>query len=167
MEKVAANHPKLLKECGKVRKNIPLLLSFLNRLDRRMEDYAVDLDIPSDAFRIMYRQRSCGLESQQYQDLEYQLVLMLMQKYDPARGAFQKLLKETHKASSLVENLNGRIRVYIEMKRVIPTHFFILMKVYFNTRKYRRSRCPERVGKSPLELLMGRPQPDFLEALGF
>lgn len=92
---------------------------------------------------------------------------MLMYKYDLAREEFQKLLKKTHKASSLVENLNGRIRVYIEMKQIIPTHLFVLLKVYFNTRKYRRNRCQERVGKSPLELLKGEPQPDFLEALGF
>lgn len=167
MENVAVGYPKLLKECAKVRKNIPLLLSFIRRLDIQMEKYATDLNIPPEAFRIMYRQRSCGTDSQQYQNLEYQLVLMLMHKYNPARDMFQKLLNETHKASSLVENLNGRIRVYIEMKRVIPTHFFVLMKVYFNTRKYRRSRCPERVGKSPLELLTGKPQPDFLVALGF
>lgn len=167
MENVAAGHPGLLKECAKVRKNIPLLLSFITRLDKRIEIYAKDMGIPPDAFRIMYQQMSCSTESQQYQDLEYQLVLMLMHKYNTARVLFQKLLKETHKASSLVENLNGRIRTYIQMKRVIPTHFFVLIKVYFNLRKYRRSRCCERVGKSPLELLTGEPHPEFLEALGF
>lgn len=107
------------------------------------------------------------MESQQYQDMEYQLVTMLMKKYDGVRCEFQKLLKKTKKASSLVENLNGRIRDYMNIKRIVPTRFFVLLKVYFNTKRYKRSRCVERIGKSPLELLTGKPQPEFLEALGY
>jgi len=167
METCATDYPGLLKECAKIRKNIPSLLSFVDRLYAGMEECAAELGIPPEAFQIMYQQRAYGIESQQYQNLEYQLVLMLMYKYNLARSAFRQLLKKTHKASSLVENLNGRIRVYIELKRVIPKHFFVLLKVYFNLRRYRRSRCDERVGKSPLELMTGEAQPDFLEALGF
>jgi hypothetical protein len=93
--------------------------------------------------------------------------LMLGERYSETRGEFECLLKRTKKASSLVENLNGRIRVFIEVKRIIPTDFFVLLKVYFNTRRIKRSRCNERKGKSPLELLTGSPQPEFLEALGY
>jgi len=163
----AVNSPALIKEIEKVRKCLPALLSFINRLEKGMSRYSGELDIPLDALRIMYRQLSFSPECQQHQNLEYDLVLMLMGKYDSTRVVFEKLLKETKKASSLVENLNGRIRSFIEVKRIIPTKFFVLMKVYFNTRRYKRSRCSERVGRSPLELLTGKAQPDFLEALGY
>lgn len=132
-----------------------------------MEISALKLGIPVEAFRIMYRQLSFGTGTQQYQDMEYRLVMILMGKYDVARSEFQKLLNEIKKASSLVENLNGKIRNYINIKRVIPTRFFVLLKVFFNTRRYKRSRIDERVGKSPLELLTGKPQPEFLDALGY
>ena len=115
----------------------------------------------------MYRQQSYSTETAQYNKLECQIGLMLGSRYNEARAVYEKLLHETKKASSLVENLNGRIRKFIDMKRVVPTEFFVLMKVYFNTKRYRRSRCIERAGKSPLELLTGRCQPDFLEALGY
>ena len=132
-----------------------------------MHDKAVSLNIQVDVFHTMYRQLAFGTQSQQYQDIEYQLVTMLMGKYDIVRNEFQNLLNETKKASSLVENLNGRIRTYINIKRVIPTRFFVLLKVYFNTCPYKRSRHKNRIGKSPLELLVGKPQPGFFEALGY
>jgi hypothetical protein len=75
---------------------------------------------------------------------------MLTDRYDEVRGEFRKLLDKTKKASSSVENLNGRIRDYIEVKRVVPKRFFPLMKVYFNTKRYKRSRRKERVKKKAL-----------------
>ena len=167
MEKVAKDNPGIQKECEKVRKILPHLLLFIDRLEEEMRQRAEELGIPYEAFELMYRQRSFGTDSQEYQHMEYQIVMMLMERYDEIRAEFQKILSEIKKASSLVENLNGRIRRYINLKRVVPTRFFVLLKVYFNTRRYRRSRVKERVGKSPLELLTGKEQPDFYEILGF
>lgn len=84
-----------------------------------------------------------------------------------ARREFNLILGRTKRASSLVENLNSRIRVYMNLKRIVPEKYFTLLKVYLNTRKYHRSRIPERVGKSPLELLTGKKYPEFLEVLGY
>ena len=167
MEKTAAGFPGLQRECVSLRKTLPSLLSYIDRLEIAMEQRARELEIPLDAFHIMYRQRSFDMNNKQYQDMEYQLSTMLMDQYLEARCEFNKLLKAVKKASSLVENLNGRIRDYMDIKSVIPTRFFVLLKVYFNTRRYKRSRCEERIGKSPLELLTGKPQLEFLEALGF
>jgi len=167
MEKAAAGFTGLQKECEKIRKALPSLLSYINRLDNAFEQSAKMSGIPYEAFQFMYRQLRFGPLTQQFQDIEYLLVTLLMDKYDVARHEFQDLLNTIKKASSLVENLNGRIRDYIDIKRIIPTHFFVLLKVYFNTKRYKRSRCPYRIGKSPFELLTGMPQPSFLEALGY
>ncbi len=67
------------------------------------------------------------------------------------------------RTSSLVENLNGRLRPYMNLKRMVPEKFLTLLKVYFNTKKYRRSRKAERKGKSPLELLTGQKHKDFYD----
>lgn len=167
METAAADSPSLLAECARIRKILPSLLSFIRRLTGSMEQRAQELGIPPEVFPLMYHQLRYSKKSRQYNELEYQIVMMLMNNYDNARLEFERLLVETKKASSLVENLNGRIRVYINIKRVIPTRFFVLLKVYFNTRCYRRSRLEERVGKSPLELLTGKPGITLFEALGF
>ena len=167
IEKAAAGFPGLQKECEKTRKILPSLLSYIGRLETAMEERAQDLGIPCDAFHMMYRQLRFGANATEFQLIEYKLWGMLADKYGDARAEFSKLLNSIKKASSLVENLNGRIRDYMEIKRVVPENFFVLLKVYFNTRSYRRSRCPERIGKSPFELLTGEAQPDFLEALGY
>ena len=167
MENIAPDYSGIKKETEKIRKNLPSLLSFINRLDSAMEKRAQELGIPLEAFRIMYRQMSYSPSSAQSNEMVCQLVEMLMERLPIVMNEFQILLNSVKKTSSLVENLNGRIRVYIEMKRVVPTRFFVLLKVYFNTRRYKRSRCKERVGKSPLELLMGTPQPTFFEALSY
>lgn len=169
IEKKAADYPGLIKEAKKVRRNLPGLLSFISRLTREMGKRAQELGIPPDVFHQLYRQMSCSPTSQQSNEIDCRLAERITEQNSEVnvRTELQKLLNGVKKASSLVENLNGRIRVYIDMKRVVPSQFFVLMKVYFNTRRYRRSRCKERIGKSPLELLTGKPQPEFLEALGF
>ena len=169
IEKNAAGYPGLLKETEKTRKNLPRLLSFIGRLELEIDKRARELGIPLDAFRLLYRQMSYSPGFAQYERMNDELAKILPEQYSALqiRSEYQKLLAGVKKASSLVENLNGRIRSYIDMKRVVPTRFFVLMKVYFNTCRYKRSRCKERIGKSPLELLTGKPQPEFLEALGF
>ena len=161
---ISADIPRLHGEITKARKTLSSLLSFIGRLERGMESVAKESGLPVEGFHYMYRQLSYSPGSLESNDLLYRQVLMFGNRYDEARGEFDRLLSSVKKVSSLVENLNGRIRVFIEVKRVIPTHFFILLKVYFNTQRYKRSRCKERVGKSPLELLTGTSQQGFLEA---
>jgi len=167
LEVVAANIPLLLKEIVKVRKLLPRLLSFIKRLEQGMKEISIRTGIPVEAFILMYQHLSVNTGSLLSNEIQCKLVSLLGARFCEAQEEFQRLLKNTKKASSMVENLNGRIRVFIEVKRVIPPSFFILLKVYFNTQRYKRSRCVERVGKSPLELLTGQPQPNFLEALGY
>ena len=167
MEKVSSKFPGIIKEAEKIRKILPSLLSFISRLEKSFESCAELHGIPLEAFRAMYRQLAYSTQSVEYFEIEYALWDMLKDNYNMARTLFAQQLKTVKKASSLVENLNGRIRKYMDVKRVVPTGFFVLMKVYFNMRRYRRSRYPGRVGKSPLELLTGESHADFLDALGY
>jgi len=167
IENLAAGNAGLLKETIKVRKLLPSLLSFIGRLERGMEVVACKTGVPVAAYKLMYKQMSYNPGSPQDTEIQCSLVNLLQDKYMNARDEFRKLLDTTKKASSLVENLNGRIRVFIEVKRVIPTNFFVLLKVFYNTRRYKRSRYLNRRGKSPLELLTGNMQPDFLTVLGY
>ncbi len=167
MEALCINTPGMMKEVAKVRKMLPSLLSFISRLETGFSVAASETGIPIEAFHLMYRQLSYGAGSTHDCAAQCELVNMLGADYGAAQNAFDSVLSRTKKASSLVENLNGRIRSFIEVKRTIPTRFLVLLKVYFNTRPYLRSRCSERLHKSPLELLMNSPQPDFFEAIGF
>ncbi|HHL18470.1 MAG TPA: hypothetical protein ENJ33_01905, partial [Thiothrix sp.] len=72
-----------------------------------------------------------------------------------------------HRASSLVENLNSRLRQYFFLRRQIGGGYLDLLRFYFNHRVYERSQRPERTGRSPAELMTGKKHPHWLEMLGF
>lgn len=121
--------------------------------------------VPLEAFHVMYQQKAFHSSSPECSQMEYRLGELPGNSCASTRQEFQRILDHTKRAGSLAENLNSRIRVYMNLKRMVPEKYFILLKVYFNTRKYHRSRVPERIGKSPLELMTGKEYPEFLEAL--
>ncbi len=158
---------KLLEQAKRIRGKIPQILSFASRLEKELAGSSREKGIPPETYEMMYRQKAFQTCSDEYIRLEYRLGELLGDDYITARQEFNYILDHTKRASSLVENLNSRIRVYMDLKRTVPGRYFTLMKVYFNTRKYHRSRVRERIGKSPIELLTGKKYPDFLEVLGY
>jgi hypothetical protein len=78
-----------------------------------------------------------------------------------------KAMKETPRASSLVENLNSRLRNYFFLRRHIGSEYLGLLRFFLNHRCFMRSERPEREGKSPAEVLSGQPHPHWLEIMGF
>lgn len=167
METAFPGRTKLLEQTKRIRGKIPQILSFIFRLEKELAGTAREKGISPETFEMMYRQKAYQTCSDEYIRLEYRLGEVLGNDYLMIRQEFNRILEHTKRASSLVENLNSRIRVYMDLKRIVPKRYFTLMKVYFNTRKYHRSRNKERIGKSPIELLTGKEYPDFLEVLGY
>ena len=81
--------------------------------------------------------------------------------------AVDKALKETPRASSLVENLNSRLRNYFFLRRSLGNGYLNLLQFFLNHRQFLRSWVSERVGKSPRELLTDEAHPHWSELLGF
>ena len=73
---------------------------------------------------------------------------------------------QTARASSVIENLNSRLRNYFFLRRHLGPDYLALLQCFLNHRCFLRSEHPERTGKSPAELLTGQPQPHWLELLG-
>ncbi len=86
---------------------------------------------------------------------------------DPVRQAVRDIQAATPRASSLVENLNGRLRSYFFLRRQIGHGYLDLLRFFLNHRRFLRSEVSERVGKTPAQLLTGQPHPHWLELLGF
>ena len=87
--------------------------------------------------------------------------------YDPACRAIDALVAGTIRASSLVENLNSRLRTYFSLRRHLGPDYLELLRFYLNHRVLERSERPERQGKTPAELLTGAAHGHWLELLGF
>jgi hypothetical protein len=84
-----------------------------------------------------------------------------------AFAAVDGLRAATVRASSMVENLNGRLRCYFFLRRHLGAKYLSLLQFFLNHRRFQRSERAERVGKTPAELLTGCSHSHWLEMLGY
>lgn len=148
---------------AKTRRNLPDVLVYLERAEEALKAYARGHGYPPEAFLLLYRMRGYMPASPEYHAADKRVRRILKKAYAGCYLQVQGILDGVRRASSLVENLNGRLRPYMNLKRMVPEKFLTLLKVYFNTKRYRRSRKAERAGKSPLELLTGQGHKDFYD----
>src|SRR5262249_47355336 len=69
--------------------------------------------------------------------------------YEPACRAIDALIAGAVRASSLVEELNGRLRTDLDLRRHLGADDLELLRFYLNHRAPERSERPERRGKTP------------------
>ena len=80
--------------------------------------------------------------------------------------AMGRAMADTPRSSSLVENLNSRLRICFTLRRHLGGAYLELLRFFLNHRRFPRSRHAERQGKSPCELLTGQAHPHWLTLLG-
>ncbi len=76
-------------------------------------------------------------------------------------------LSRTTRARSVIENLNRRLRGYFFLRRHWGSDYLALLQFFLKHRRFLRSERPERVAKSPAELLTGEDHPHWPEMLGY
>ncbi len=81
-------------------------------------------------------------------------------------AAVSHAMADTTRSSSLVENLNSRLRTYFTLRRHLGGAYLDLLRFFLNHRRFMRSRHAERQGKSPQELMTGHSHPHWLTLLG-
>ena len=156
---------KYQKEVRIFRRNLPEILSYLLRLETKMWQRAEE-EFPhlnGHDFLLLYQQKFEPSGTERYEWMEQRLYQRFGKRLPEARAALEEMLYTTRRASSTIENLNGRLRCFMNLKREIPARFFSLIKVFFNTKKQHRSRCPDRCETSAVERLCGKPYPEFLD----
>jgi hypothetical protein len=62
--------------------------------------------------------------------------------------AVAAVARSTVRASSVVENLNSRLRSYFFLRRHLGSDYLHLLQFYINQRSFLRSEHPERVGRA-------------------
>ncbi len=87
-------------------------------------------------------------------------------KFHALFAAVSRAMADTPRSSSLVENLNSRLRTYFTLRRHLGGSYLDLLRFFLNHRRFLRSRHAEHRGKSPRELMTGRGHPHWLTLLG-
>jgi hypothetical protein len=143
------------------------LLAFAAQLDRDFAALATAFAVAADLVRELFALQTLDLHNPRRWRRDAPVRRLLGARYYPLCQAVDEVRRRTVRASSLVENLNSRLRSYFFLRRHLGNDYLALLQFFLNHRRYLRSEHPERVDKSPAELLNGQSHPHWLELLGY
>ena len=143
------------------------LLAFAGVLDERLEDLAQRLAVPASLVHAVCEWLGTDPNTPAHWQQHGQLCRQQGNRFHPMEQAVRDILDETPRASSIIENINSRLRNYFFLRRHIGDAYLELLQFFLNHRRFLRSECPQRVGKSPAELLTGNAHPHWLDLLGY
>ena len=142
------------------------LLAFAGVLDAKLTGIAQAFDISETLVReacVLHRFPST---SPAYWQGWNRLRAKMGRKFHAIFDAVSGAMVQTPRSSSLVENLNSRLRNYFTLRRHLGNSYLSLLQFFLNHRRFMRSRCAERNGKSPREVMTGQGHPHWLTLLG-
>ncbi len=143
------------------------LLAFAKILDNKLSEIACNFEVTLDVLREILYLKKLPQSSLSYWQIYNQFYQKLGDKFYFLLKSITQAMKETPRASSMVENLNSRLRNYFFLRKQLGSEYLELLRFFLNHRTFIRSEHPERVNKSPTELLTGQKHPHWLELLGF
>jgi hypothetical protein len=143
------------------------LLAFAEQLDvdlvKLAERFEVSVAVLREALAVQQMDEARSSRWQREQELWRQLG----GKYARLRVEIGRLASSVVRASSVIENLNSRLRNYFFLRKQLGSNYLKLLQFYLNHHVYQRSERAERKGKSPREVLSGQGHGHWLELLGY
>lgn len=144
------------------------LLAFAGELERQLALAAEAVGLPLYLIKRVYELEKGHEGDAAYWQERSELAHRLGARLEAARRAVGEALAATHRASSLVENLNSRIRCHFFLRREVGCGDFLeLLRFFFNHHVLVRSRSVRRRGRSPAAVLAGEAHAHWLEMLGY
>jgi hypothetical protein len=143
------------------------LLAFAVQLDQDLHNLAAEFQIPVSIVRELLDLQALDERRPQRWHKEAALRRKLGDHFYRLNQAAKDLAGQAVRASSVIENINSRLRNYFFLRRQLGPDYLVLLQFFLNHRRFLRSEHPERVDKSPAELLTGQSHPHWLEMLGY
>ena len=143
------------------------ILGFVKNLEDELIAY--DDILKCDVYwlwKLCYAQRYDKNGNAYYQYI-LPIIKRLKHKFYETENAVIAIMNEIEKASSVVENLNGRIRKFLMNHIHVSQDILDLLRLVINHREFERSRCEHRQGKSPSQVLHKQDHKHWLEMLGY
>lgn len=143
------------------------LLEFMHIMEARFYAISQTSEVSLVSIWTMYELQGLPSSSQKRWQRHAELQNNLGTKFYLIESLVNEVLKNTRRANSLVENVNSRLRTYFTLRRELGNEYLHFLQFFLNHRRFMRSECKERIGKSPAELLTGTQDKHWLELLGF
>ena len=128
------------------------LLAFAKLLDDKLAEIAERFAVPLVWVREVCLLQRKHVTSRAYWKRWNQLHHELTAQFHWVFEAVTEAMRETPRASSMVENLNSRLRNDFFLRRQLGAPYLESLRFFLNYRTFMRSEHPEWVGKSPVEL---------------
>ncbi|MGF6812943.1 hypothetical protein OKW30_008160 [Paraburkholderia sp. Clong3] len=142
------------------------LLAFAGVLDGKLAAIAQRAHVPEELVRAACVLHRKPRTSPAYWQGWGRLRARLGGQFHAVFGAVSEAMAHTPRSSSLVENLNSRLRNHFTLRRHLGAPYLDLLRFFLNHRRFMRSRRAGRQGRSPCELMTGRDHPHWLTLLG-
>jgi hypothetical protein len=143
------------------------LLAFAFQLDVDLGQLAERFEVSQELVREALAVQQLDERRPSRWQREQQLWQRLGGKYARLRVEIERLASGVVRASSVIENLNSRLRNYFFLRKQLGGDYLKLLQFYLNHHRYQRSERGERQGKSPREVLSGQKHEHWLELLGY
>lgn len=143
------------------------VLEFVAQLDRDFAALATATQVAPELVRELFAVLTFDEKNPQRWQRDARLREILGERYFPLTKQLEAVRRRTVRASSVVENINSRLRDYFFLRQMLGNDYLALLQFFLNHRRFLRSKHPERVNKSPTELLTGQTHPHWIELLGF
>ena len=142
------------------------LLAFAGVLDGKLADIAQTHAIAEPLVREACALHRLPSTSSAYWQGWNRLRAQIGGKFHTLFDAVSRAMAQTPRSSSLVENLNSRLRTHFTLRRHLGNSYLDLLRFFLNHRRFMRSRRVERRGKSPRALMTGQGHLHWLTLLG-
>jgi hypothetical protein len=143
------------------------LLAFVVALESELVGLATAQQIPVAVAWAMLNTQALSAWDQTRWQRDGQLHKQLGSKYHALSVAVADIRSRVVRASSVIENLNSRLRGYFFLRRALGSDYLALLQFFLNHRRFLRSERAERAERSPAELRTGQAHIHWLELLGF
>jgi hypothetical protein len=164
----APQYPHRLNPVGTLLRNHrDQLLAFAWQLDEDLAKLAAEFEVPLPLVREVLDVQQLAPRPAQRWPREGALREQLRSRFDTLDQRVRAVSEHVVRASSIIENINSRLRNYFFLRREIGSGYLELLQFFLNHHRFLRSERAERVGKSPAELLTGQTHPHWLELLGY
>jgi hypothetical protein len=166
-QRVAAAGPILRKVRTTLANHRDDLLAFAQELDRELAEVATAFEIPPALAREVLHQLEANPNHPHYWQREADLHRRSHGRLHELRTAIERIRQRTVRASSVIENVNSRLRGYFFLRRQLGPEYLDVLRYFLNHRRFVRSDRPERTDHSPRELLTGQTHAHWLELLSY